>query len=74
MARTAVDRLRSTADLAAESLRLVNLRFQGGASTALEVVDAENTLTETRRNAYDDVLARYRVCAGEPVQQLTGTF
>jgi outer membrane protein TolC len=72
VARTAVDRLRSTADLAAESLRLVNLRFQGGASTALEVVDAENTLTETR-NAYDDALARYRVALAN-LQQLTGTF
>ena len=36
---------RHTADLAAESLRLINLRYQAGESTALEVVDAQNTLT-----------------------------
>ena len=36
---------RRTADLAAESLRLINLRYQAGESTALEVVDAQNTLT-----------------------------
>ena len=44
VARAAVETSRHTADLAAESLRLVNLRYQAGESTALEVVDAENTL------------------------------
>ncbi len=72
VARAAVDRLRRTADLATESLRLVNLRYQGGASTVLDVVDAENTLT-TARNAYDDAQVRYRVALAQ-LQTLTGTF
>jgi outer membrane protein TolC len=72
VARAAVDRLRRTADLATESLRLVNLRYQGGAATVLDVVDAENTLT-TSRNAYDDAQVRYRVALAQ-LQTLTGTF
>jgi outer membrane protein len=72
VARAAVDRLRRAADLATESLRLVNLRFQAGTSPALEVVDAENTLTETR-NSYDDAQARYRVALAN-LQTLTGNF
>jgi outer membrane protein TolC len=72
VARAAVDRLRRTSDLAAESLRLVNLRYQAGAATVLEVVDAENTLT-TSRNAYDDAQVRYRVALVQ-LQTLTGTF
>jgi outer membrane protein TolC len=72
VARTSVDRLRRTADLAAESLRLVNLRFQGGTSTALEVVDAQNTLIQTR-NSYDDAQARYHVAIAN-LQTLTGNF
>ena len=47
-------------DLATESLRLTVLRYQAGEATALEVVDAQNTVTPAR-NAYDDGLARYRV-------------
>ena len=38
----------AVADLAAESLRLTNLRYQAGESTALEVVDAQNTLVQAR--------------------------
>jgi outer membrane protein TolC len=72
VARSAVDTLRRTADLAAESLRLINLRYVGGASTALEVVDAQNTLTQAR-NSYDDAQVRYRV-ALSALQTLTGTF
>jgi outer membrane protein len=72
VARASVDRLRQTADLATESLRLINLRFQGGTSTALEVVDAENTLTQAR-NAYDDAEARYRLALAN-LQTLTGNF
>lgn len=71
-AQAAVDRLRRTADLATESLRLVNLRYQGGASTVLDVVDAQNTLT-TARNAYDDAQVRYRVALSQ-LQTLTGSF
>jgi outer membrane protein TolC len=72
VARAAVDRLHRTADLAAESLRLMTLRFQGGASTALEMVDAQNTLKQAR-DAYDDAQARYRVALAN-LQTLTGTF
>ena len=68
----AVDRLRHSAELADESLRLTNLRYQAGEATALEVVDAENTLAQTR-NAYNDGEARYRVALAE-LQTLTGTF
>jgi outer membrane protein len=72
VARNAVDRLRRTADLAAESLRLIQLRYQAGESPALELVDAANSATSTR-NAYDDALARYRVALAT-LQTLTGTF
>lgn len=71
-ARAAVDSLRRTADLAAESLRLINLRYQAGESTALEVVDAQNTLIQAR-NAYDDAETRYRV-AISTLQTVTGPF
>jgi outer membrane protein TolC len=72
VARSAVEKSRRTADLATESLRLVNLRFQAGTSTALEVVDAQNTLIQTR-NTYDDAQVRYRVSLAN-LQTLTGTF
>jgi outer membrane protein TolC len=63
---------RRTADLAAESLRLVNLRYRAGESPATEVVDAENTLT-TARNAYIDAGARYRLALAT-LQGFTGSF
>lgn len=72
VARNAVDKLRQTADLAAESLRLVNLRYQAGSSPALEVVDAQTTLIATR-NAYDDAQVRYRVALAT-LQTFTGNF
>ena len=72
VARSAVEASRHTAELAAESLRLVNLRYTAGASTALEVVDALTTLV-TARNAYDDAEARYRVALAN-LQTLTGNF
>jgi len=72
VARGAVESLRHAADLAAESLRLTNLRYQAGESTALEVVDAQNTLTQTR-NAYDDAEARYRLALAN-VETVTGSF
>ena len=71
-ARASVETLRRTADLAAESLRLINLRYQAGESTALEVVDAQNTLIQAR-NAYDDAQTRYRV-AISTLQTVTGPF
>ena len=71
-ARSAVDGLRRTADLAAESLRLITLRYQAGESTALEVVDAQNTLVQAR-NAYDDAQTRYRNALAT-LQMVTGAF
>jgi outer membrane protein TolC len=72
VARDAVDRLRRTADFAAESLRLIGLRYQAGESTILEVVDAQNTLTQAR-NAYDDAQNRYRVAVAQ-LQTISGSF
>jgi outer membrane protein len=72
VAREEVDKLRQTADLAGESLRLVTLRYQGGSSTSLEVVDAQTTLIAAR-NAYADAQVRYRnALAG--LQTFTGNF
>jgi len=71
-ARAAVDLARTTADLAAESLRLVNLRYQAGASTVLEVVDAQNTLIEAR-TTYDESQVRYRLAVAS-LQSVTGGF
>ncbi len=72
LARSQADALRDSADLATESLRLTTLRYQGGEATVLEVVDAQNTLTQAR-NVYDDGLARYRVALSN-LQTLTGSF
>ena len=72
VARAALDGSRRTAELAAESLRLVTLRYQGGASPATEVVDAETTLV-TARNAYADAQVRYRTLLAN-LQTFTGSF
>jgi outer membrane protein TolC len=72
VAREEVDKLRQTADLAGESLRLVTLRYQGGSATSLEVVDAQTTLI-TARNAYDDAQVRYRNALAN-LQTFTGNF
>ena len=72
VAQHAVGTLRQTADLAAESFRLVTLRYQAGESGSLEVVDAQNTLTQAR-NAYNDAEARYRLALAN-LQTLTGSF
>jgi outer membrane protein TolC len=66
------DMLRQSAQLAADSLRLTTLRYQGGESTVLEVVDAQNTLA-TARNAYDDGEVRYRTALAN-LQTLTGSL
>jgi outer membrane protein TolC len=74
-ARTAfvqLDLLKRSLDLATESLRLTNLRYEAGESTVLEVVDAQNTLAQAR-NAYDDGLSRYRVAIAM-IQTLTGNY
>jgi outer membrane protein TolC len=71
-AQSQVGSLRSSADLAAESLRLTVLRYQAGEATVLEVVDAQTTVTQAR-NAFDDGLARYRVARAQ-LETLTGNF
>ena len=71
-ARAAVDTTRRTAEFASESLRLINLRYQAGESTVLEVVDAQKTLVDAR-NAYDEAQSRYRV-ALSTLQTVTGRF
>jgi len=62
--------LRQSEQLAAESLRLINMRYQGGESTVLEVVDAQNALT-TASNAYADGQVRFRIAMAN-LQTLTG--
>jgi outer membrane protein TolC len=71
-ARGQLDMLHSTADLAAESLRLTTLRYQAGEASALEVVDAQNTLTQSG-NSYRDGEVRYHVAVAN-LQTLTGSF
>jgi outer membrane protein TolC len=72
VARSEMESLASSAEMAADSLRLTNLRYKAGESTVLEVVDAQNTLTQAR-NAYDDGQVRYRVAVAT-LQTLTGSF
>lgn len=71
-AQAQLNSLRSSGTLAAESLRLTLLRYQAGEATALEVVDAQTTVTQAR-NAVDDGLTRYRVALVN-LQTLTGNF
>ncbi len=71
-ARTELDSLSQSAELAAESLRLTTLRYQSGEATVLEVVDAQNTSTLVR-NAFSDGQSRFRVALAN-LQTLTGNF
>jgi len=71
-ARSQMESLNQSADLAADSLRLTSMRYQGGEATVLEVVDAQNTLTQAR-NAFNDGQARFRVALAN-LQTLTGNF
>ena len=71
-ARGQLDLLQNSVDLAAESMRLTTLRYQSGEATALEVVDAQNTLTQAR-NSYRDGQTRYHVALAN-LQTLTGSF
>jgi outer membrane protein TolC len=71
-AQRELETLKASADLAAESLRLTTLRYQAGEATALEVVDAQNTLV-TDRSLLADGAVRYRTALAN-LQTLTGTF
>lgn len=70
VAQAQLTSLKGSVDLAVESLRLTLLRYQAGEAVALEVVDAQNTVT-LARNAYDDGLVRSRVAIAN-LQTLTG--
>ena len=71
-ARAELESLRHSADLASESLRLTTLRYQAGEATALEVVDAQNTLT-LAQNALGDGQVRFRVAVAN-LETVTGSF
>jgi outer membrane protein TolC len=71
-ARSELESLSRSAELASEGLRLTTLRYQSGEATVLEVVDAQNTLT-LARNSYADGQARYRLAIAT-LQTLTGSF
>ena len=74
-AETALDELaglQRSADLAAESLKLTTLRYQGGEAAVLEVVDAQTTALMAA-DAYEDGAVRYRVALAN-VQTLTGVM
>jgi outer membrane protein len=72
VARGALEEARKTAELAQESMRLVNLRYEGGASPATDMVDAQTTLV-TAQNAFADAQVRYRTLLAT-LQTFTGKF
>ncbi len=71
-AQAQLDSLRGSVQLSVESLRLTLLRYTAGEAAALEVVDAQSTVTQAR-NAYDDGLVRYKVALAN-LQALTGSL
>lgn len=72
VARDQLASLDASATTAAESLRLTKLRYTGGESTVLEVVDAQNALTSAEMQREDGAV-RYRVALAN-LQTLTGTL
>jgi len=64
--------LQRSADLASESLRLATLRYKGGETTVLEVVDAQNSFAQAN-TSYQDGAVRYRVALAN-LQTLTGAL
>lgn len=71
-AREELASLQNSASLAAEGLRLNTLRYKAGEATVLDVLNAQNTLTQAR-DSYAAGLARYRVSLAN-LQTLTGSF
>ena len=71
-ARGQLESLNLSVQTAAESLRLTRLRYTAGEATALEVVDAENSLT-TAELAREDGTTRYQMSLAN-LQLLTGTI
>jgi outer membrane protein TolC len=72
VARGGLEEARRTAELAQESMRLVNLRYEGGASPAADMADAQTTLV-TAQNAFADAQVRYRTLLAT-LQTFTGKF
>ena len=70
-ASATIDRI-VAAELSAESLRLITLRYKDGESTVLEVVDAQTTYAQAN-TAYQDGAVRYRVALAN-LQTLTGVL
>jgi outer membrane protein TolC len=64
--------LNRSAELSADSLRLITLRYTNGESTVLEVVDAQTTAAQANA-AYQDGAVRYRVALAN-LQTLTGVL
>jgi outer membrane protein TolC len=64
--------LERSAELASEGLRLATLRYKGGETTVLEVVDAQNSFAQAHTN-YQDGAVRYRVALAN-LQTLTGAL
>jgi outer membrane protein TolC len=74
-ARTAysqIESLKQSAEMSAESLRLILMQYDAGDISILEVVDAQSTVVQAR-TAYDDGLARYRLALAN-LQTLTGVL
>jgi outer membrane protein TolC len=64
--------LARSAELAAESQRLIALRYKDGESTVLEVVDSQTAYVQASNN-YHDGAVRYRVALAN-LQTLTGVL
>jgi len=64
--------LSRSAELAAESLKLITLRYKNGESTVLEVVDAQTSYAQAN-TTYQDGAVRYRVALAN-LQTLTGVL
>ena len=72
VARDQLDLLDQSVRTAAESLRLTNLRYSAGESTALEVVDAQSAYLSAETAQADGVVRYQTSLAG--LQILTGTL
>lgn len=71
-ARSQLESLNLSVRTAAQSLRLTRLRYTAGEATSLEIVDAENSLTQAEL-ASQDGMVRYQVSLAN-LQILTGTI
>jgi outer membrane protein len=72
LAHAQLDSLDLSVQTARESLRLTRLRYSGGESTVLEVVDAQNSLTVAELAKQDGII-RYQLALAN-LQLLTGVI